>query len=81
MDKASVERVVGGRVASYDPPKAKWFEKWFLSKLGSMRVRFLSWQGVVAFTKSVDRSIGHDLEIFYDRCLEFNRASDGPGPG
>ena len=78
MDRPSLERVVEGRVANYDPPKTEWFENWFLPTLSSMRVRCLAWENVVAFIKSADRSFGDDLEIFYNRCLKFNRASNGP---
>ena len=81
MDKTSLERVVGERVANYDPPKTEWFENWFLPTLSSMRVHCLAWENVVTFIKSADRSYGDDLEIFYNRCLEFNRASKGPEPG
>ncbi len=81
MDRPSLERVVEGRVANYDPPKTEWFENWFLPTLSSMRVHCLAWENVVTFIKSADRSYGDDLEIFYNRCLEFNRASKGPEPG
>jgi len=81
MDKASLERVVEERVSNYDPPKTEWFESWFLPTLSSMRVRYLVWEDVVTFIKSVDRSYDDDLEIFYNRCLEFNRASKGTKPG
>lgn len=81
MDKSSIERVVAARIAVYDPPKTEWFENWFLPTLGSMRVRCLAWEDVVAFIKSTDRPFGDDLEDFYGRCLEFNRASNSPGRG
>ncbi len=81
LDKASIERVVEERVVNYDPPKTEWFETRFLPTLRSMHVGHLVWEDVVTFIKSVDRSYGDDLEIFYNRCLEFNRASKGTKPG
>ena len=79
MDKTSLERVVEKRVANYDPPKTEWFENWFLPTLRSMRVSCLAWETVVTFIKSADRSYGDDLEIFYNRCLKFNRGQQrGP---
>lgn len=81
MDRASLERVVEERVANYDPPKTEWFENWFLPTLSSIRVRCLAWENVVAFIQSADRSFGDDLEIFYNRCLEFNRAPNGSEHG
>ena len=76
IDKSSLERAVEERVASYDPPKTEWFKHWFLPTLNLMTVRCLDWENVVAFIKSADRSFGNDLEIFYNRCLDFNRASN-----
>ncbi len=81
LDKASIERVVAERVANYDPPKTEWFETTFLPTLGSMHVGHLVWEDVVTFIKSVDRSYGDDLEIFYNRCLEFNRPFRGSESG
>lgn len=74
MDKTSLERVVEARVENYDEPKTEWFENWFLPTFGSMRVDCLAWESVVEFIKSADQTFGYDLKIFYDRCLEFNRA-------
>lgn len=74
MNKKSLERVVGERVANYDPPETEWFEDWFLPTLNTMRVGCLSWENVVSFIKSADHCYGADLEKFYMQCLEFNRA-------
>ena len=76
MERSSLKRVVDERVANYDPPKTEWFEQWFLPTLSSMRVCCLAWEDVVAFIKSNDQIFGDDLEIFYNRCLKFNRASN-----
>ena len=81
MDITSLERVVKKRVENYDSPKTDWFENWFLPTLGSMCVSCLAWETVVAFIKSADRSFGDDLEIFYNRCLEFNRNSNRNSKG
>ena len=81
LDKTSIKRVVEERVTNYDPPKTEWFETWFLPTLSSMHVRHLVWEDVITFIKSVDRSYGDDLAIFYNRCLEFNRPSKGSESG
>jgi hypothetical protein len=81
MDRTSLERVVKKRVENYDSPKTDWFENWFLPTLSSMRDCCLAWETVVTFIKSADRSFGDDLEIFYNRCLEFNGASKGSERG
>jgi hypothetical protein len=83
MEKVSLELVAGERVASYDAPKADWFENWFLPTLRAMRVNCLAWEDVIGFIKEADAPFGEDLERFYDRCLEFNRPerqTEGKGP-
>lgn len=77
MEKSSLERVVAARVAAYDSPRAEWFDAWFLPTLHSMRVGCLAWESVIADIKAVDRLFGADLEVFYNRCLEFNRPPKG----
>jgi hypothetical protein len=77
MEKSSLERVVAARVALYDPPRTEWFETCFLPTLASTHVDCLAWETVIADIKAADRSFGTDLEIFYNRCLEFNRPSKG----
>ncbi len=78
IDKTSLERVVKIRVENYDPPKTEWFENWFLPTLSSIRVCCLAWETLVTFIKLADPTFGDDLETFYNRCLEFNRAYKGP---
>ena len=75
MDRTSLARVVGDRVANYDPPKTEWFETWFTPTLRSMAVRCLAWEDIVAFIRSTDPYFGDDLGRFYERCLKFNRPS------
>lgn len=77
MEKSSLERVVAARVALYDPPRTEWFETCFLPTLASMRVACLAWETVIADIKAADPPFGDDLEIFYNRCLEFNRPPKG----
>jgi hypothetical protein len=76
MEKASIEQVVRERVRNFDPTNLYWFERWFLPTLGAMHVCCLPWEGVIAFIKSADGSFGSSLEVFYERCLEFNRLPD-----
>ena len=77
MDRASLESVVRARAMNYQPPKAEWFEERFLPALDAMRTDCISWEDLVSFIKSQDKTFGHDLEAFYCRCLEFNRGFDG----
>lgn len=77
MEKSSLKDVVATRVSAYDPDKAEWFESCFLPTLHSMRIDCLAWETVIADIKAADRPFGDDLEIFYNRCLEFNRPQKG----
>ena len=81
MEKSSLERVVAARVARYDPPRTEWFETCFLPTLASMCVDCLAWENVIADIKAADPSFGDDLEIFYNRCLKFNRPPKGSRRG
>jgi len=78
LDKASLERVVLERVTNCDPPKTDWFVECFMPTLDSMHIGWLSWESVVSYIKAVDVPFGEDLELFYKRCLEFNRVANLP---
>jgi len=77
VQKSSIERVVAARAANYDPPRTEWFETCFMPTLESMHIDCLAWEDVIAEIKTADSSFGSDLEIFYDRCVEFNRPLKG----
>jgi hypothetical protein len=73
LDKSSLKRVVEERAASYNSLKTKWFEEWFMPTLTSTFIGCLTWEDVIAYIKFSDRPFGDDLELFYNRCIAFNR--------
>jgi len=74
MDPESIRSIVSRRVSEYqDPEKDKWLEYWFIPTLEKIRIREITWEELASLINQYDSAFGAQLDVFYRKCLEFNR--------
>ncbi len=76
LDKADIRQKVERRVQVYEGKKDQWFEDWFLPVLDHMDIGCLSWESILEYIGSSDIASTSDLQVFYRKCLAFNRPAN-----
>jgi hypothetical protein len=76
----SITKKVEGRVEEYEKlgegeGNRAWFKKWFLPLLKHIEIKCVSWEEIISFIHQRDSIFGQDIDVFYGRCLQFNRAT------
>jgi hypothetical protein len=89
MERDSVRKAIRGRINSYEceyPNEIQqWESLWFEPLVARMKPTCVSWEKIIEDIKRHDSETGSQIEKFYSRTLEFNRAkkptAGGPNKG
>jgi hypothetical protein len=74
MALESIRSIVSRRVSEYqEPKKDRWLEDWFIPTLEKIRIREIPWEELCSLINQYDSAFGAQLDVFYGKCLEFNR--------
>ena len=52
--------------------KLDWYKNWFMPALNDMEIKCLSWENIISFMKSQDKSSAEKIEKFYEKCRKYN---------
>lgn len=52
--------------------KKYWFDNWFMPLLNKIDIECLSWESVIKFIQDKDDVTGNTVDLFYERCKEYN---------
>lgn len=72
LAKDSIRRVVERRAGEYGGNRDKWLSEWFLPTHAKIDIKAISWEDLLAFLAARDGD-AEQLNVFYRRCLEFNK--------
>ncbi len=77
LSKESIKSIVEKRAYEHDTEhktdKIKWFQDWFVPTLEKADIQSISWEGILSYLNEIDSVVGKDLNLFYQRCLQYNR--------
>ncbi len=75
MVPEEILRIVSRRVSEYqESKKDEWLNNWFIPTLENIQIREISWEEIVNLINQYDATFGHQIEIFYGKCLKFNQS-------
>jgi hypothetical protein len=74
----SIKKKVADRVEEYEKigegeRKRAWFNDGFLPLIDRIEIKCLSWEEIISFISQRDTPFGHEINAFYENCLQFNR--------
>lgn len=72
----SIKKTVKRRADEYDESKEEWFQNWFIPTIQRIDIRAISWEELIETIKVTDPISAHELNDFYDKCLEFNQPKE-----
>ena len=77
LSKDSIRSVVEKRAYEHDAKhktdKIKWFQDWLVPTLEKADIQAISWENILLHLNRVDSDAGNDMDIFYKKCLRFNK--------
>ncbi len=72
----SIQKTVKRRADEYDESKEEWLQNWFIPTIQRIDIRAISWEEIIETIRVTDPSSAHEINDFYDMCLQFNKPQE-----
>jgi hypothetical protein len=74
VSKDHIKEIVLRRVTEYSSQeKVLWYNEKFLPVIEKIDISVIHWEDIISVITNIDLRFGRDLQVFYEKCIAYNR--------